>query len=464
MGKTLKYGSNAVILIVIVVAIAVVANLLVGTLNLKWDLTENKIYSIGDTTKEILKGLKKDIKIYGLFDETKVGDNKLITELLSQYKSNSSHITLIYKDLEKNPSLRQELDPKGESKFMENDFVVVCPSNKNKMKILNSSSLFSYEGDEMTAESSFTGAIKYVTSEKTPVVCFVDGHGEKKVDSDYTSIKQYLENNNYSVITANIRDKVPSDVEIMVFANPLSDLSDTEKENFRGFMAKGGKSIFFMDPPKTTNSLANFEDILDEYGIGLNYDNVKETDNSRIFDTEDPYSIIPDIVPNGINSSLPEQVTQILMPHSRSIKILKKQNEFLKVESLLEASSKAVGEPVDKTKSELQGPLVLAAASENTGAANPSKILVIGNSTFMGDEFFNIYGQMAQFGASFIGNSLNWMLDKTDDVEIEPKVISTEKMVIDGQKINILMLVLVIVFPLLILGTGVGVWVRRRHL
>ena len=48
-----------VIMICVATAIALVVNMLVGMANLKWDLTSNKMYSIGDTTKEILEGLEK---------------------------------------------------------------------------------------------------------------------------------------------------------------------------------------------------------------------------------------------------------------------------------------------------------------------------------------------------------------------------------------------------------------------
>jgi len=64
--RSLKYGSLSIILIVIVVAIAVILNLFVGMLQdkgivKKFDLSANKMFSIGDTTKGILKNITSSV-------------------------------------------------------------------------------------------------------------------------------------------------------------------------------------------------------------------------------------------------------------------------------------------------------------------------------------------------------------------------------------------------------------------
>ena len=102
-----------VIMICVATAIALVVNMLVGMANLKWDLTSNKMYSIGDTTKEILEGLEKDVIIYGLFDEEKLsaGDiYKDVVYLLEQY-DRYPRITVKYVDIERNPGFVNEIDP-----------------------------------------------------------------------------------------------------------------------------------------------------------------------------------------------------------------------------------------------------------------------------------------------------------------------------------------------------------------
>jgi ABC-type uncharacterized transport system involved in gliding motility auxiliary subunit len=77
-GKNFKYGSNAVILTVAVIAIAILANILVGMTNIKLDLTANKLFSLTDVTKNELKSLNQDVEIIGLYDDQKQTDSLIV--------------------------------------------------------------------------------------------------------------------------------------------------------------------------------------------------------------------------------------------------------------------------------------------------------------------------------------------------------------------------------------------------
>ena len=63
--RTLKYGTNSIILIAVVVAIAVIINLLVGMFSIRIDLTPNKLFSISDETVQILNELKRMLLYMG---------------------------------------------------------------------------------------------------------------------------------------------------------------------------------------------------------------------------------------------------------------------------------------------------------------------------------------------------------------------------------------------------------------
>ena len=86
--KSLKYGTNAAIITAAVIVMAIVLNLLVGLLDLKLDLTPNKLFSLSETTENILKELDSDVEIIGLFDYAVVSSGseyKQVTDLLSLY-------------------------------------------------------------------------------------------------------------------------------------------------------------------------------------------------------------------------------------------------------------------------------------------------------------------------------------------------------------------------------------------
>lgn len=468
--RNLKYGTNSFILIAAVVAIAVFVNILVDMANLKWDLTPNKIYSIGDTTKEILDGLNKDVTIYGLFDDGKVGADdqyKEIVELLAHYEKNP-RVKVEYVDPDRNPGVLKELDPDGTMDLRSNDFVVMSGNKKKKLDVYD---LFDTMFDEYTfsqrivgstAEQGFTGAIKYVTSDVTPVVYFVQGHGEFDTDIDLGNVKTYLERNNYDVKTVNLLtvEKVPEDAEMLVVASPKSDISQDEKDKIREYLKNGGKGMFLFDYLSSDPEFAQFEDLLKDYNVALNYDRVKENDPSRHFPGRQ-YTIILDVN----SSAIIPQDFNIVLDNSRSIRTLKNEKEYIKVTSLMKTSEQAVGELVDKSRGDdIAGPLDVAVAVQHDGGYYPVKIIVMGNGSFITDDAESIYGPYYNNGMLFFLQSLNWMLDKEDDTVIAPKTYYNPTIQITAKEANIMGLAVVILLPVIILGVGLFVFLRRRHL
>lgn len=468
--KSLKYGSNSIILIAVVVAIAVLVNILVGMTSLKWDLTPNKLYSISDTTKDILKDLNKDVTIYGLFDEGKIGgdtDYKQVTELLGHY-AKYPHVKIEYVDPDKNPGIFKDIDPDGMKEISKNDFIVKCG---NKVKRLEYYDLFETEFDQNTfqtyktgsnAEQGFTGAIKYVTSDKTSVIYFVEGHDEGSLDSDYQLVKGYLEKNNYDVKTLNLLtvDKIPEDAELLMLASPKKDLTGVERDRLKDYFKEGGKAIFMFDSLQTGTDLAEFNKLFADFNVSINNDKVKENDKSRHF-PNNQYAILLDV---DSNSVIDEDFNMVLA-NSRSINILKNQKEYITVTPLMKTSSKAVGEQIDKSKgADIQGPLNVAVSVEYKGTLKPSKLLVVGNGTFISDSAQQQYGPYFEQGVVFFLKSLSWMLDKKDEQIIAPKKFETPTLEITALQANVFGLILVIGLPVIILIAGLVVFLRRRHL
>ena len=104
--KLLKKGSYSLAFTVVILAIAVFLNLLIGELPssaTKIDVSENKLYSIGDETKNVASSLTEDVTLY-LLAEDGSEDATLNELLLTRYADLSSHIKYEKKDLVLNPS------------------------------------------------------------------------------------------------------------------------------------------------------------------------------------------------------------------------------------------------------------------------------------------------------------------------------------------------------------------------
>ena len=89
--KKIRYGTNYIILIVILAAILGVINLLSYRHFLRADLTDNKQYTISASTKKVLAGLDDIVNIKVYFSKklppylTTLTDQ--VTDLLDEYRT-----------------------------------------------------------------------------------------------------------------------------------------------------------------------------------------------------------------------------------------------------------------------------------------------------------------------------------------------------------------------------------------
>jgi len=472
--RNLKYGSNSIIMIVAVIVIAILVNILVGMADLKLDLTPNKLYSLSDITKNELNNLKQEVEIIGLFDDELIGGSNYeeVVELLSLYDK-YPNVTVRYIDPDRNVGITKELDPDGTMDLGQTDFVVRSKVNgTEKKKKLEYYDLFKVQTDQYSfqmnivgsnAEQSFTGAIKYVTSEKTPVVYFTEGHNEINVDSEYQTVKAYLERNNYLVKKINLLtvDKIPDDAALVIVASPKHDITIAERDMLEEYAKNsGGNLIFMFDYLANDPDLNQFNSLLEEFNLAVNYDRVKENNEERHI-PNDPYTILLNVSSNSI---IPNKFNT-LMKDSRSISILKNEKEYITVTSLMSTSNEAVGELVSKARGEdLKGPLDIAVAVEYKGGMKPGKLLVLGNASFISDSAADQFGNFYNNSIIFFLQSMSWMIGNEDELIIPSKNYEVNQINITQLQSNIVGGILIVVFPVLILGTGLIVYLRRRHL
>ncbi len=102
--KHIKNGSYTMVMSVIFIAVVVVINMIVSAIPSKYseiDISSQKLYSIGDDTKAMLKDLDKDVTIYQIAQSGSEDEN--ITNLLKKYEDESKHIKVEQKDPVVNP-------------------------------------------------------------------------------------------------------------------------------------------------------------------------------------------------------------------------------------------------------------------------------------------------------------------------------------------------------------------------
>lgn len=108
-----------------VLAVVVLVNLMMGQLPSNWkefDLTDNSLYEITDTSKDFLSGLEQDVQIVVLAEDGTT--DARIEKFLDRYVALSSHLSLSYVDPVAHPQQASQYDADSDS------VVVLCEETR----------------------------------------------------------------------------------------------------------------------------------------------------------------------------------------------------------------------------------------------------------------------------------------------------------------------------------------------
>ncbi|NLX64142.1 MAG: GldG family protein [Clostridiaceae bacterium] len=462
--RSLKYGSYALISTVILIAVIVVINAILGLDAIRdrarFDITKNKLFSLSDATVAMLEDLDKEVEIIILTDE-KYYQGSDILEVLKQYnlKSNGK-VTTRFVDVEKDPTfIEREIDPNQVKGISQDSIVVKCGKNS---KLVSEDDMLEYDYSTYTPypvavkiEQAFSSAIKSVTSDYTPVTYFVTGHGE--MTSNLTELKSAIIANNYEIKELSLSNPVPEDAAVIFFVSPKTDLLPKELDNLLAYMENGGDAIFLMDVQETEKGMPNFDTVFDRYALTLNNDLVLEGDQNWYL--EDFTIIIPQPNENEVTMNLDPKSMFVYLPNCRSVSIKQVAEEEIFAQPLFMTSDRAQSTSLD-TGDITMGPFLLGALSEYQGTES-SKIALIGNAGFITDGWMQ---NVNYNGTRYILSTLNWMQDKTDSIIVPSKSLMSEPIQLSESTRFISFIALSFLLPLAIIGFGMFVWIRRKHL
>ena len=264
----LKNGSFSLAVIAIVLAIIVVINLIIGQLPSKLlnvDLSESGLFSVSDTSKELLNNLDKDVTIE-VVAETGNVDSR-IEKFISIYGDLSSHLKVSYVD----PVLHPEILTKYG--ISANSVVVSCAdTDKNQVIsfsdiIVSQQNYYGYSSEsEFDAEGQLTSAVSAVTSESSKKIYLLRGHGESAISQE---LGELLTKNSMTTANLNLLEtaSIPDDCDLLIINNPTSDLGTDEYTELHNYLYQGGNVLLLRGV--TDTDLTNFDELMEDYGLTM---------------------------------------------------------------------------------------------------------------------------------------------------------------------------------------------------
>lgn len=461
--KSFRMGAYSSTLIVIVTAVTVGINLIVGELpsNITMiDVTSNHLYSLTDETKNLVKDLKEDVTIYALVNE-KYEDTTLgIT--LDRYNDLSEHITVSYVDPTINPKFYTTY---SDSALTQNSLIVV---SDKRSKVIDYNNIYESTMDYQTYTSTTTGydgegqitsALAYVTSDSMPKAYILEGHGELAFETDFNNAIE-KENVDYETINLMNYETIPDDAQCIIINAPTSDFSTDDLAKVTEYLDKGKNAIIIST--YTYKDMTNFRTLLGYYGVEVTEGLVIEADTNHYY--QDPFYLLPGIEYDEITGSVYDSGAYIFAPYSQGLTVAEQEN--VAVTSLLTSSASSyarndISQNTDYSKQEgdVDGPFTIGLKATKTLADGESTALI-----YSCENIFTSGADSMVSGANqqLFSGTLSSVVEHEATVSVPSKSYEVSYLTIPQRNIIMMALLIALVLPIVTLLFGLTIWLRRR--
>lgn len=466
-GKRFLAGSYSAFAAAVVIAIAVVVNLMAGALPTDMteiDLTDQAIYTLGEQTRRIVTSLDEDVTLYLLAQRG--GEDEQVSRLLDRYAALSDHIKVTPVDPNEKPTFLDNYDL-GDTPLYANS-VLVESGERTKLVGYDEIYVTSYSMDyytysyntttEFDGENALTNAIHYVTSENIPRVYTLTGHGEAELSETIATLieRENMESENLSLLMI---EDVPEDASVVVINAPTSDLSADEADMLIRYLENGGRVVLYTNYI-ATGEMANLLRATAAMGMTAGEGLIVEGD-SNMHVNRYPYYLLPEIESHDITQPLIDGRYYVLAPLAQPIVTL--EDTGATVTALLSTSesayAKAAGmdmQTAEKEDGDTDGPFTIAAASE----LGEGRMVWFASAQMMED---GVNAMVSGANSDLFMNSVSWMCDQVETISIRSKSLDETGLTLTQAQSGFWRIVMLGVIPGAVLIVGIVIVIRRKR-
>lgn len=464
--RSFRLGGYGAVSLIVVLAIAVMANILVSALPSKWvqlDTTTSGLFTLSNQTENIVSSLTQDVTVYWVVQQGR--EDATIETLLNRYESLSDCLHIVKKDPDVYPTFAQQFTTE---RIYNNSLIVTTDARSSYISYndlyesdySNYYSTGSYDVN-FTGESALTSAIRYVTDENLPILYTVTGHGETALSERFAGAveKENIRVEELSLLTV---DAIPEDAACLLINAPKNDISEEERDMLLAWLREGGKLILLTDPAEADAIRENLDALMAEYGMTEAPGILLETNRDH-YAFGAPYYLLPELQYHSITTPLKENGYYVLLPVAHGILTDDTLRDSLTIEELLTTTSGSFSklsgyamESYDRAQEDISGPFAVAALVEEGDTA----VLWISSASLLQDQ---ANAQVAGGNQDFFLNCLHVLCQQEQAISIHAKSVSYEYLTIKSSTAARLSILVVFVIPAIVLSTGILIWVRRKR-
>ena len=427
---------NSTALIAIVIGILIVLNFFSYNIFYRFDLTQNKDYSLSKASKRAAADLKDIVSVKAYFSADLPSQflnlRQEVGDILDEYVSYSGgKIKAEFIDPKADQATKQELYAVGIPELQFNAI------EKDKYQVINGylGLLIKY-GEKFQAipviqetkdlEYQITSAIKKLTSPKIPNIGFWQGNGaadlEKEVSAAYKKLGEIY---NVSLVNYAADKKITDDLDTLIIIGAQEKFNDNELKAIDAFLISGGSLVILADGVKVDQGLlANkngigLNKILESYGVKLNENlvldanNVLASFNQGVVSFTTNYPYWPKVIKSGFDQNNPAvaRLESLVLPWASTIDVNLDKTKDLAVSYLALTSDKAMAvadnfklEPQAQISDGVRGKFNLAVALSgkfkspfNQTSSKAGHLILVGDSDFIRDNFLRNYPDNLMF-------------------------------------------------------------------
>lgn len=460
------HGANSLILLLAFMGILIFVNLIAFRHKHQYDFTETGFYTLSPQTKKIIESLPREVKLTAFF-QTGSMEKNLFQDRMQSLIDSSDKIALTFVDPDKNPAITKQY---GIATYG----TVVLESGKRETKVKDPS------------EANLINGILKVIKDEQKVIRFLEGHGEKRIDDrenqGLSAVKTALEKDGFKVEKFLLLQtgEIPADTKLLVIPGPEKPIVQEEQKIIEDYLNAGGSVLLLLDP----QSKFGMEELLKRWNIDVP-DSIVIDPMSKLFGGDYAAPVVSQYVVHEItrNFSLPT-----IFPLLRTVKSGNVDGvetiEFLLAgaNSWGETNFTALNEGKSKfdEETDIKGPVPVAVVSTReipgtevkqkpgnsdektatTSSKNTRKarLVVIGDSDFVGNKYFNFSGN----GDLFL-NTASFLAEEENLISIRPKERKNSPLSLTRNQ-GIFLLMLGVFTPSLVVLMGIRTWWKRRRL
>lgn len=450
-----RFGSLSVFVTAVLLGILVAVNVAASRSSASADLTRAGLYTLSPQSVHTVQQLRSDLTITGFYRPDQASDERQMQDLLARYESASPRVKVRFLDADANAALARQygVDVAGS---------VVLQYQSRKPVVLTLAS---------QSEADVTGAIARLVTNRTPVLCWAQGDGERSLgDGDqtngYSTAQGVLQSSNYQVQSYLLSQEpqVPSSCGVVAVVGPTRPISDVGRAALQAYLNGGGRLLVAFDPwvSRDGAALRSVNGLLQPYGVGFDGGLVVEGDASRSATNDPSTPVAVDFGASPIGQGLDGRY--LFFPHPTAIVGDGGQLYQTKIAST-SSSSYRIAQPrqqLERQSGDQGGSSPLLETLEANQAGAGSRLVLVGTSGFADNQVMPPNGAGAN--QDLLLSSLEWLTNQESLIGIAPKPNQAQPLQVTSADVRLNYLVTLVVIPAFILLLGAAVFLRRRGL